>query len=504
MIPLSKWPTFDVDSSESKESAVQVFILDSENIPDSIKTLAKHAKVSLESPEKYELRGGRHDGKLYFFGLMHPKIQKRVFTQRGLLDILLTRLSSRDINGAASCTIHLFNSDFRPEVLELFLHSLYRYTPFKEDGIKIKNIHLTGLLSDIWWRNFSSMFHTLGWVCFARDLVNCPPSLKPPEKLSLKIREQLSGLENISAQETIGDELLKEFDPIHKVNQGSNNKAVLLRIEYKPENPVNSKPLVLIGKGVSFDNGGQNIKTDGRTLVEMKLDMAGAAVVASVCGIVAANKYPVHLVAYMPFVENLYSSKSMKPGDVVKVPKKAEINAPEDYLYIEVGDTDAEGRLLLSSVVNHAALHDNPDLIITIATLCGTTESMLGSYMAAAMSRVNDLLLNIDVAGRTTDEPYALVRPSSDVIDECLTDYESEIASAKNVNWGVIDGDSLQAFCLIQSFAKKVPLLHLDICGTSFYRFKMTYKSKRRRLHGATGWGVRSVVEFLKRHYNIS
>lgn len=502
LIELSRWPTLQIGKGPP-ERAIDVFIIDPSNIPSDIEKMIKGCKLSWDSTGNNVLVfKDPNAGSVKIFVSVNFKSSRG---QRGILNRLLEKfkLLCREDYAFGACNFEIRTDLFKAEVLESFMLALYEFSRFKSEENLIKDIFVSGGLSDNETEKINKIIGILPWVYFAQDLVNYPPNFKPPKILAETIKKQLQDLPNLKITEWDGDPLRDRFDPVWNVGKGSDNKPVVLRIEYLSEKPINSQPVVLVGKGVCFDSGGMNAKTD-ETLTEMKLDMAGAAAVAGICGYIASQKWPVHLVYYFPLVENLLDSRSIKTSDVVFLPIVTDPKDKKDFEYIEVVDTDAEGRLLLCSMVNHANLYDDPGLIVTIATLCGTTESMLGSYAAAAVSKVKKLLEDIEAAGVLTDENYASVRVSPDMLDECQTDLAGEITDWKNYSNSIDNGDTLMAFGLIQNFAENVPFLHLDICGVAWLKDSVIYRSKKRKPNGASGWGVRSVSEFLKRYFNLN
>lgn len=497
IIELSRWPTLKIGKPEKVE--VRAYILESGNIPDDILNLGKSLGHDLtQVSERGEIKWAKFENVPVLFLLIPQKMSGHLPTQRNLLNRLATKFSTNEFRTFKSCVLNVSSLKFKVECLESFLSGLYEFSVFKKDKIDIKDIWISGLSpeDEVKALGIANLF---SWVCFARDLVNYPSSNKPPARLAGTICNQLKNL-NIKTQIFTKDEVKRDFDPVWQVGKASNNRPVILRLEYKPENSKNSRPIVLIGKGIVYDVGGHNMKTYGPDLKIMKLDMAGAAAVAGICGSAASMALPVHLIAYLPIAENMMGANGLRPGDIVKIPSIKEPKEKDDWYSIEVTDTDAEGRLLLSSITNYASLNDNPELILTIATLCGSTEGMLGCLVAAAISKTRTLLDEIEASGRITSEFYATVRMPSDVVDEYLHDYESTVADFQNTNWDIPNGDTLQAFCLIQNFANKVPFLHLDICGTAYLPWAIVKRSKRTLPEGATGWGVASVIEFLRRY----
>lgn len=494
---LSRWPTLRI--GQAGENYVEAHLLESGNINSQMVKLAKACGVDLEHlSERDGIKVGRNDKTPVVFIVVQLQTLTRVAALRNMFNKLANKFLHNDFKSFRACNLHIHANKIRVESMDSLLSGLYEFSVFKNEKTPVKEIYISGLSNEN-AEKVNRLTRLYSWVFFARDIVNYPPSSKPPKVLAEKIDEQLKGL-SIETSLFSEEEIKNFFDPVWKVGQASENRPQIMRLEYKPEKAKNAKPVVLIGKGVVYDSGGYNLKTEGSDMKIMKLDMAGAAVAASVCGLVAELELPIHLIVYLPIVENMIGPNGLKPGDIVRIPASKEPKDKSEWYFVEVTDTDAEGRLLLSSATAYSALHDEPGLILTIATLCGTTESMLGYLVAAAISKTKVLLDDIESAGRLIGEIYSTTRLNNDVIEEYLGDYESTVADFQNTNWNIPIGDTLQAFCFIQHFANDTPFLHLDICGTSYMPWAIVQKSKRNLPEGATGWGVASIFEFLRRY----
>lgn len=480
-IRLSRWPTFQIGQAPS--GFIEVYVIDTDNISDEL----SHLKLT----RQYDDLRIENGNSIYI--ILSSKTLNSSAGQRKILKRLFDKLKSQQFKSFTGCNFHVKTLKFNIENIREFIFNLYEFSCFKAEDRRVKDIYIDGI-SEEESIKINSISSLLPWICFTKDLVNYPPNLKPPERLAAIVREMLIKNDNVNTEIFMGEYLEHHFNAVAEVGKGSKDKPILLRIEYKPTNSKNPKPIVLIGKGVTYDVGGYNIKTDEDDLRVMKLDMAGAAAAAGICGYFSSNKWPIHIIIYLPLVENMIGPLSLKPGDIVKIPITPNSkDIKSEHTYIEVSDTDAEGRLLLSNVTAFSSLNDNPELIITIATLCGATEFCLGYKIAAAISKTKLLLDTIESAGRQTGEQYATIRPSQSVLDEYLDDYKSYVGQFTNYESKV--GDTMHAFALIQYFANKVPFLHLDICGTAFL-----LESSKKNNPGATGWGVASVIEFIKRY----
>src|SRR5690606_14293350 len=206
-------------------------------------------------------------------------------------------------------------------------------------------------------------------ICLARDLVNAPASHLGPEELASAARE-VARTHRATYTEVVGDALLKKNYPmIHAVGRASTRAPRLVDFTWgKPRHP----KLTLVGKGVCFDTGGLDIKPP-QYMKLMKKDMGGAALVLGLAHTIMSRKLPIRLRVLIPAVENSISGNAMRPLDVLRSRKG---------ISVEVGDTDAEGRLVLADALTEA-MSEKPDLVIDAATLTGAARVALGTGMPA-------------------------------------------------------------------------------------------------------------------------
>ena len=260
------------------------------------------------------------------------------------------------------------------------------------------------------------------------------------------------------------------------VNKGSKTEPSFTVMEWKPENAVNKKPVVLVGKGLVFDTGGINIKpTDG--LEAMKADMAGGAAVFGAVYAAAMNKLPVYIVGLVPATDNRPGEHAMLPGDIIRL---------SNGKTVEILNTDAEGRLILADALLYAQKYD-PELVIDLATLTGSAQMAIGKYgmvgmhqdAAEAMGKLKQCGWN--VYERIAELPFW---------EEYGEEMESDIADLRNLGKGG-GGGAITAGKFLAAFIS-YPWIHLDIAGVAFMDSRETYRGK-----GATGVGVRLLFDFL-------
>jgi leucyl aminopeptidase len=228
-------------------------------------------------------------------------------------------------------------------------------------------------------------------IAATRDLVNTPAEHMGPAELSAAAKA-LASQHGASFSEIIGDALLKKnFPSIHAVGRASTRSPRLIEVNWG--NPKHPK-LSLVGKGVCFDSGGLNIKP-GEGMRQMKKDMGGAANALGLAGLIMALGLPVRLQLLIPAVENSIAGNAYRPGDIIKTRKG---------LHIEIGNTDAEGRVILCDALAYAA-EGKPDLVIDLATLTGAARVALGAQLPALFAKHMDTARDLVDLGLKLDDP---------------------------------------------------------------------------------------------------
>lgn len=254
------------------------------------------------------------------------------------------------------------------------------------------------------------------------------------------------------------------------VAQGSEQPPHFVVLEYNGAKK-GQKPVVLVGKGVTFDSGGICIKP-AAGMEEMKFDMAGAASVLGTLKAIALLKLPINVVGIMPLTENLPSGSAVKPGDIIK---------SLSGQTIEVINTDAEGRLILADALTYSERFE-PDVVIDMATLTGAIIIALGAVATGLMS--NDTTLSDELA-KAGEQSHDRIWPLP-LWDDYQEQIDSNIADISNI--GIGGGKSITAACFLSRFTKKFRWAHLDIAGTA-------WRSGQNKT--ATGRPVSLLVQFL-------
>ncbi|HKK42139.1 MAG TPA: leucyl aminopeptidase family protein, partial [Bacteroidales bacterium] len=260
---------------------------------------------------------------------------------------------------------------------EGLLLSIYSFDRYKTgNGEKNKNYPSRLLLhGDIEEEDVNWLTNLTDAVYFTRDLINEPVNHLNAAGLAREIKKlgDKAGF-SVEVLNKGKIEALK-MGGLLAVNKGSVDPPVFCILEWKPAKSVNSKPVVLVGKGVVYDTGGLNIKT-GDFMVGMKGDMAGAATVAGVLYSVAKAALPIHIIGLVPSTDNRPGGNAYAQGDIITM---------HNRMTVEIGNTDAEGRLILADAISYASKY-SPEIIIDIATLTGSAAMTFGNQAIAVMS----------------------------------------------------------------------------------------------------------------------
>ncbi len=310
----------------------------------------------------------------------------------------------------------------------------------------------------------------------AREWINIPANDKPPATLARTVREEA---ETAGLSVTVLDETaLTEggFGALLAVGAGSVNPPRLVILDHHPEGA--ERTVALVGKGVTFDSGGLNLKT-GDNLDNMKADMSGAAAVGATLIAAARLDLPIRVVGLLPLVENMPSGSAIRPGDIVRSYAKKTV---------EIGNTDAEGRLILIDALAYAVETYSPEIIIDMATLTGACVVALGEKMAGLFTPDEDLAKLLLAAGDRTHERCWRM--------PLLKDYKellkSEFADLRNIGatrWG----GAITAALFLSEFVGETRWAHIDIAGPAYFRKGSDYCGA-----GGTGFGVRLLHDLLE------
>ena len=309
-----------------------------------------------------------------------------------------------------------------------------------------------------------------------RDLVNTPTEHMGPEELADAV---LSAADDFGADCSVvaGADLLNENYPaIHAVGRASSQAPRLVEMWWGDEaNPL----LALVGKGVCFDSGGLDLKTaSGMAL--MKKDMGGAAHALALARLVMAYRLPVRLMLLIPAVENAVSGNAYRPGDVISTRKG---------LSVEIGNTDAEGRVILADALARAS-EESPDLTIDYATLTGAARIALGADVPPVFSNRPDVAEAIRQAGEDVEDPLwtmPLYQPYRKQIESPVADLNNSGKSSF--------GGCITAALFLESFVlPETPWVHIDT-------FAWNQTDRPGRPTGGEALGLRAVFRYLQGRY---
>jgi leucyl aminopeptidase len=308
-------------------------------------------------------------------------------------------------------------------------------------------------------------------VNLARDLGNLPGNICTPSYLAEQAVRLDKTFPSVVTEVIDEDEMKKlEMGALLSVTAGSSQAAKLIAMEYHG-GEADAKPIVIVGKGVTFDSGGISIKP-GQAMDEMKFDMCGAASVLGTMTAVAEMQLPINLVGIVPATENLPGGSATKPGDIV---------TSMSGQTIEILNTDAEGRLILCDALTYAEKFD-PDVVIDVATLTGACIIALGRTPSAVLGNHSPLINDLLSAGRKIEDKVWELP----LWDEYQEQLKSNFADMANI--GGRDAGTITAACFLSRFTKKYKWAHLDIAGTAW----ITGENK-----GATGRPVPLLAQYI-------
>ena len=310
-------------------------------------------------------------------------------------------------------------------------------------------------------------------VFMLRDLVNTPADDMGPDRIEAEIIA-LAEAYGAKSSSIVGEDLLESnFPLIHAVGRAADIAPRLVTLEW---GSATDPELALVGKGVSFDSGGLNIKT-GDYMRLMKKDMGGAAHAIALARLVMDQKLPVHLKLYIPTVENAVSGNSFRPGDVIKSRKG---------LTVEIDNTDAEGRLILADALA-LACESKPDMLLDFATLTGAARVALGQDLAPFYTDDQSAARGLEEAAIETGDPVWRMP----LWDPYFADLKSSIADMQNAG-GRMAG-SITAAVFLKQFVNTERWIHWDVWAWR--------NAKYGRPAGGAACGLRTVWHWLQEKY---
>jgi leucyl aminopeptidase len=346
---------------------------------------------------------------------------------------------------------------------------LYRFSRYKKNPApKVRLI----LESDI--------DHDVRALCDAqnlvRDLVNTPTEHMGPSQLASAVAQEADRYDATSGSITGKNLLTQNFPAIHAVGRASHRKPRLVHLSWGDKD---APLLALVGKGVCFDSGGLDIKT-AAGMATMKKDMGGAAHALALARLVMQHKLPVRLELLIPAVENSISGNAYRPGDVIETRKG---------LSVEIGNTDAEGRVVLSDALAFAC-EKLPDLVIDFATLTGAARIAMGADVVPVFSNHLEVAQAIQAAGDEAEDPMwtlPLYQPYRKQIESPIADLNNSGKSSY--------GGCITAALFLESFVEpQTPWVHIDT-------FAWNLENRPGRPQGGEALSLRAVFRYLQSRY---
>jgi len=410
-------------------------------------------------------------------GISHHKIREELRRTAYNIKKVIKRNNHQELVVASANTYSGAVEDFT-EGLVLSIYAFDKYKTRTEDAAERKYPTRILLYGDIADSDIKWLIDTTDAVYFTRDLINEPVNHLNASTLAGEIKK-IGDSAGFSAEIlTKGKIEALKMGGLLAVNKGSIDPPVFSILEWHPADCINKQPIILVGKGIVYDTGGLNIKT-GEFMAGMNGDMAGAAIVAGVLYITAKTRIPLHIIGLIPSTDNRPGGNAYAQGDIIRMYNK---------MTVEIGNTDAEGRLIIADAISYASKY-SPELIIDIATLTGSAAMTFGNQAIALMTNADRKY--IDILKECGDDVYERIGelPFWDEYGELI---KSDIADLKNV--GGREAGAITAGKFLERFAE-FPLIHLDIAGT-----EMLKKDDFYRIKNGPGSGLRLLSAFLRRY----
>jgi leucyl aminopeptidase len=366
----------------------------------------------------------------------------------------------RFIAEGAMLSNYSFNKYKSDNDLEIPLESIDFFTSGKEDSSIVKDMEI---LAE----------NTMQ----CRDLVNDTTDAVNPVSFAdlAKIIAEAAGIKCTVFEKK--DIEKKKMGLLLAVNRGSIVPPRVVVLEYKGD-PASKKVFGLVGKGITFDSGGMDLKP-ASSMETMKCDMAGAATVLYTMKSLAELKVKKNVTAVMPLTENMLSSNAFRPGDIfIGYSGKS----------VEIGNTDAEGRLILADALAYMEKEIKPDVIVDLATLTGSCVLTFGETVAGYLSTDETISSALELSSVKTGEKIWRLPLFEDYDDRM----KSDIADLNNMS-SEKNAGAIAAAVFLRSFIEKTPWAHIDIAGTAYYSKARGYRPKN-----ATGFGLRLVVDLIQ------
>jgi leucyl aminopeptidase len=471
------------------------FFIDDKELSKSVKAFEEEIKLTFNPVQKSDFVNGDENETRFYNSQTRPdyvilrkvKIDKK-FTADFFRDYLASVVKGIKSGGFKYFHIALpeyekFKEYFDSE--EYFIQSIIegvylgnytfnKYKSEKKDVLPLTvNLHTSN--RTMVRKVIENTNHLMESVYFSRDLVNEPANVLTPLELADRTKKELSG---IGVKVVVWGKKELEKNRMHAilaVGKASSEEPCLIKLHYKPKGKVKKK-IALVGKGVTYDTGGLSIKPNDNML-DMKIDMTGAAAVIGIIKAAASAKLPIEIIGIVPAVENSIAGNAYKPGDVISTYSGKSI---------EVMNTDAEGRIILADALKYAS-EAEPDEIFDFATLTGACVVALGMYTGGVFTKSVETSGKLFSSGlKTFERVWAMP-----MWDEYNKDLECDIADVKNL--GSRWGGAITAAKFLEHFVdEKLIWTHIDIAGPSC---KNNLNSYTNDYH--TPFGIRLMYDYL-------
>jgi leucyl aminopeptidase len=459
-----------------------VCILGSDHIPEWLKLTNEEtgfAKSQLKMKEEYIFINS-YNRVIYLIRLKDMPVQYKVREELRRTSYNLRKLIKENNHSELIITSEKSYNGAIEDFTEGLVLSLYSFDKYKTKRGKDdqKNYPSRILLyGDIADTEIRWLIDLTDAVYFTRNLIKEPVNQLNASSLAAEIKKIGDSAGFKVEVLTKGKIEALKMGGLLAVNKGSVDPPVFCILEWRPAKCLNSKPIVLVGKGIVYDTGGLNIKT-GDFMAGMNGDMAGAATITGVMHTVAKTGIPLHVIGLVPSTDNRPGGNAYTQGDIITMFNK---------MTVEIGNTDAEGRLILADAISYASKY-SPELIIDIATLTGSAAMTFGNQAIAVMTNADRKYISLlEECGNDVYERIAEL-PFWDEYGELL---KSDVADMKNI--GGREAGAIIAGKFLERFAE-YPLIHMDIAGT-----EMLKKDDFYRLKNGPASGLRLLSTFLRR-----
>ena len=480
MISFRNNEKFDKDATvillDKEQVKQKAFLFKDKNVEDGLKELIKSGRFSGEKDETFPLVI-KKSGLVIFVGLGKAEdltlTALRITVKKALLSSFLKKCEEVELVPNATDEKSVI------AIIEGYLIGTYKWDKYKskpkdEQSTALKNVYLVAPDK----KEFRQAVIICQGVNFTRNLVNDNADVVTADLFEKEAKELIKGHKNVTVEILNEKELKAKGLNLHvAVNQGSDKEPKLIIIKYNGGGAKEEYTAVL-GKGMTFDTGGLNLKPSNH-IETMRIDMSGAGAVMGMLKNILELKVPKNIIFAMGMAENAIGPGAYKPGDVF---------TGYGGKSVEIGNTDAEGRLVLADAIAYLVKNYKPARIIDLATLTGACVVALGFDYSGLFSNNDDLARQLILSSTDTDDRVWRL-PVYPEIKEYI---KSQIADLKNTS-SMRGAGACTAAEFLRSFTEGTVWAHLDIAGSAFVEngCRMYFN------HGATGAGVRLVTHYL-------